>query len=651
MGYTISMPDEHIDRLEALNRKLFSKDKTLIPPRRPGVLYERDIDAARDWSAAKSQQSQRPPMIAKITTPESTTFFKKLFLYSLGFLVLAVGFAFFVFERGSNAVSGENIDISILGNTFTPGGEELSLQLAVTNKNAVSLEFADLVVTYPKGAGASSSDSDLVRIREPLGTLGGGKTINKSIKVVLYGEQGSKKDVTATLEYRIPGSNAIFTKASTYPVTISSAPLTLTVDAPTSVASNQEIILKLKVTPNATKMIQNVTVRADYPPGFQFKKATPEPSDGSNVWTLGDLAPGIEKEIEITGQIFGQDNEDRSFRFASGEPDANDQSEIAVVYSSLLHTVTIARPFIDARLLVNGADQPEYTIPSKSRTDGSIEWINNSPARVENVEIRAKLTGNALNRSSVIAFSGFYNSATNEIIWDRNTTGQFAAINPGESGSLSFSFESLGLQSSAGSYITDPTIIIEINMKGTQTTEGSEPVAIDNAETKTIKVSSDIQVAAQAGYRAGPFTNTGSVPPRAEQETTYAIIWTLNNTANPVSSAEVKTVLPTNVRWLGTISPSTENVSYNEITREVTWRVGQVPRGAGGSGGEKEAAFQVGVTPSITQIGSSVQLIGETVLTGTDSFTGVRLEAKRGAITSQLFNDPGFPVNGGTVTQ
>jgi hypothetical protein len=35
---------------------------------------------------------------------------------------------------------------------------------------------------------------------------------------------------------------------------------------------------------------------------FQFIQSTPEPSFGNNVWDLGDLAPGVEHNILISGK-------------------------------------------------------------------------------------------------------------------------------------------------------------------------------------------------------------------------------------------------------------------------------------------------------------------------------------------------------------
>jgi hypothetical protein len=85
------------------------------------------------------------------------SFFKKFFYFSLGFAVLAALFATVMFFTGGNTVSNANIEITVLGNSFTAGGEELPLQVEVSNKNASALELADLFVEYDNGGTTTNS--------------------------------------------------------------------------------------------------------------------------------------------------------------------------------------------------------------------------------------------------------------------------------------------------------------------------------------------------------------------------------------------------------------------------------------------------------------------------------------------------------------
>lgn len=636
--------DDKINRIEELKKRLFSKNEKLLRQKKPGVLHPSSYDVPESWNVL---DIKTPPK-RKFSLPPSI--FKRIFLSSLIFFSLALIFAVVVFERGSNSVSSDNIDISVLGNTFTAGGEDLDLQIEVVNRNAVALEYSDLLVEYPKGSSGDAS-GDFVRIRKSLATIGGGKSARENIKVVLFGEQGSIKDIKTTLEYRVHGSNAIFVKEKTYAVTISSAPLDLTIDAPTEASSNQKITLNIKATLNAGKDVQGVALKVDYPPGFQFESATPKSVAGNNFFALGDLSPGVEKNISITGTVFGQDAEERAFHVYSGEADPNDQSAISVIYSSLVHTIVIKRPFIEANLFINGTDQQSYSVPSGAAIQGEIHWVNNSPTRIENVEIHARITGSALNKSSIGVLTGFYNSTTDEIIWDRNTTSRFASIEPGDNGTLSFTFSPLSLLSTNRSLLENPEIIIEISMKGLEPSDGNIPAEVNNAQTKTIKISSDFQMAAQALYHSGPFVNTGPIPPRVEQETAYTIDWIVTNSSNSISGAEARTSLPLYVSWAGNVSPSTENVFYNEATREVVWNIGSVAKGAGLTGSGREAAFQVTLLPSLSQVGSIPVLTNETTLKGTDNFTNTAIQTKKSQLNARLTNDPGFREGDDRVVQ
>ena len=189
------------------------------------------------------------------------------------------------FAKG-NTVSNDNIDISVLSNAFTAGGEEYPLLLEIVNKNNSPLELVDLVVEYPKSSQTSLSQ-DNEHLRLSLGIIPAGGVKNENMKLVLFGEQGSVRQIKIFLEYRVEGSNAIFVKDKLYEISINSTPINLSIDAPLEASSNQDITLNVKATLNATKSISKILLKIDYPVGFQFVKAMPAPFLGNNVWKLG----------------------------------------------------------------------------------------------------------------------------------------------------------------------------------------------------------------------------------------------------------------------------------------------------------------------------------------------------------------------------
>ena len=119
-------------------------------------------------------------------------------------------------------------------------------------------------------------------------------------------EQKTKKKISANLEYRLVGSNAIFVKSKDYFTKISKAPIGLSLSAPKDSVSGQKIIIKIAVISNAESMAKNLKVEMKYPTGFKFSNAEPIPSKGNNVWTIGDLGPSQKSNITIEGTLEGR---------------------------------------------------------------------------------------------------------------------------------------------------------------------------------------------------------------------------------------------------------------------------------------------------------------------------------------------------------
>lgn len=640
---------DKLNRIEELKRKLFSKNYQTKFEHRDSFMRLKRPNVLDSWADVKKAGVGSLDFGKKFFM--KTSVFKKFFIYSVIFFILTLGYVGYVSFFAGNTVSNSNIDISITGNTFTAGGEELPLIVGITNRNHSSLDLVDLVVEYPRGDKADLS-SDVERMRQSLGSIPSGTTHNENIKLVLFGEQGSVRPIKFSVEYRVEGSNAIFVKEKLYEVSVSSTPINLSVDAPLTISPNQNITLNVKSTLNATKPVSKIVLKVDYPSGFVFSSAVPAPSVGNNIWDMGDLAPGVDRNVSIFGKMVEVfDGEEKTFRISSGSQSVADKSMIGVVFNSLNHTVMVKKPFIEASILVNGIYQREYTTDSKTPIQGQIDWSNNLDTKVDDLEIRAKITGNAFNKKTVYAEQGIYDSLESSMIWDKFSINQFAEINPGDSGSVKFSIFPISLLSATDGLLVDPSINIEVSISGKQLVEGYSPQELNNSESKTIKIISDLGLAAKALYYSGPFTNTGLIPPKVEKETTYTIVWVLSNSSNDISKAQVRATLPSWVRFVGPISPAGEDLIYNSATREMIWNVGRIPRGTGITGAGRTISFQVGLTPLFSQIRTTPSIINDAILTGHDDFANVDVRVTKAPLRTQLTSDTLFPISGGSVVE
>ena len=130
-----------------------------------------------------------------------------------------------------------------------------------------------------------------------------------------------------------------------------------------------------------------------------------------------------------------------------------------------------------------------------------------------------------------------------------------------------------------------------------------------------------------------------SVSSKAEKETTYTIVWTVSNTSNSMSHVEVRATLPPYVSWKNTVLPD-QNVTYNPVGGVITWNVGSVSAGTGYGRPPTSVSFQIGFTPSVSQVGTKPDLVSAPELTGTDDFTGAVINTTGNSATIHLSDSP-----------
>ena len=119
-----------LNRIEELKNKLFSKNYQTKIERRDILAHLYKNEDLDSWGTKEKVESG-----AEEEFFMKTSRFKKFFIFSIVFFVLTLGYASYVFFAGGNTVSNDNIDISILGNNFTAGGQELPLIVGIVNRN------------------------------------------------------------------------------------------------------------------------------------------------------------------------------------------------------------------------------------------------------------------------------------------------------------------------------------------------------------------------------------------------------------------------------------------------------------------------------------------------------------------------------------
>ena len=613
-----------------LEKNLYKKDEKFVYERQK--LTPHDIKAPKDWQEDNTRKRRGITLQSGI--------FLKLFFLSVAFFVLAAGIAFYRLIIAPT-ISPQNVEIVVQAPASVGGGEETSIQIIITNKNTTDIESATLKVLFPEGARhASFPDEDNYRHESSLGPVPKGKSVTETLPVILFGEENTEKVFDITLEYRVGGSSALFSKYKIFPLALTTAPVSLLLTLPAEANAGEEISIKARITSNLTTPLNDLIFAIEYPFGFTFTGATPSPSSDTDTWFLGDVTSSGVKNIEIRGKLEGQTSEQKTFKIKVGKRASAGSNTLGVIYNSLSKTVPVTEPFIGINFVVNNnAGSTEVVAQSGGQISGSIDWINNLPARIQNGEIILKINGELVDRKTVNPNKGFFRSLDDSIIWNQTTDRTLTVIEPGQSGSARFSFNTISLFTSVGAQFKNPKIVLSIEFTGERVSPGfpNEPIKLTSG--KTIKLVSAVQLASLGAHFVGPFKNTGPMPPRVDKETTYTVTWAITNSSNTIKNATVRASIPIYVRFLGITDPESASVRFNELTGEIVWDIGDVAPGVGITRPASQIDFQVGLTPSISQLNTSPAIISSAEFSGVDTFTNTSIETTDEQITTRFLQD------------
>mgnify|MGYP001596239041 FL=1 len=646
--------DEKKEKLDRLERKLYSRNTPNIidkgrtelnPPtdsnNTVGAGEEERGEVKENWQGTRAGSFDE--LAAKVSNmaQKKNNFVKKIFIFSILFFLLASGVAAFVFFGGMNLVSSKNVDIKITGPLSVGGGQEASFDISVVNSNNVDLNSASLLVEYPAGTrSANDLSKELDRERFVLDQIKSGESYNQNIKAVLFGEKDSLKQIKISLEYRVENSSALFYKEKIHEISISSAPVIITPTYPKEVNSGQEISFNIEIASNSKDKINDFLVNVEYPFGFVFKESSPNPSFNKNTWKFSSLNSGEKRTISIRGNVIGQDNEEKVFRINAGSANKDDERVIGVSISQLMESILIKKSFIGLDVFIEG-ESGNFVARGGSQVVTEFTVRNNLPTELFNISVSAAFKGAAFNKLSIApSTGGFFQSSNNTILWDKRSIEELSNMVPGFEKRLSFSLSPLLYTNVVAG--AKPEIEITITAKGERILESGSVELISATETRKISLATDISLSSKSVRSIGNIENSGPIPPKVDVPTTYTVVWNITNSFNQVSNVEVRAALPSYVKWTNLKNPESEALSFNQVTNEVVWNVGSVLPNTGFGSSKKEVYFQLELLPSSSQIGQPPVILGASSLSGIDKATGLKIETKAPAVTTNFSSDPSF---------
>ena len=634
----MDMDQENQSRVDKLSDTLYSRTRYRDP-------LDKRIPVKELESSEVEEKWQTPGLDEMLTheriIQKANPFMKKVFIFALLFFIATILVAGFVFLGGTNFVSSRNVDINVLGPTVASAGEALELGISISNTNNADLELANLSIQYPQGSRNPDNTAEtLTYTKDDLGVVKAGTEAVRNVRIVLLGSPGEVKEIKFSAEYKVKGSNATFYKDKIFEITIGDAPFTLTVESPTSVTSGDSFTTTVSVTLNSQDVLKNVMLKAEYPYGYSVTSSEPESATLETLWALGDLAPGDKKTISIRGRLVGENEEERTFRFYVGVSDSSTVNpNLKIIIVSLLNTVAIDRPSIGMDVTFNGENVSTYVAPAARPISATLKFENNLPDKLLNPRLEVRLSGSALDKSSITAGNnGLYDPGNSKIIWNLTNSLGLSELAPGEDGQVTLRFSSLSALS-----LTGDTHDITLNFLVTGVPVGAvgqKPVTV--SVVRTVKISSQVNFSAKILRSLGSFANLGPIPPKVGEETTYTGVFNIGNTRGDLNDAKVTARLGPGVSWLGASSFASEDISYDSPSNTIVWNIGTLSSDTGFSSADREVSFQISLNPMLSQIGTAPNLVNSIVFSGRDTVTGDMVTVNNSPLTTRLASDPAF---------
>lgn len=146
-------------------------------------------------------------------------------------------------------------------------------------------------------------------------------------------------------------------------------------------------------------------------------------------------------------------------------------------------------------------------------------YRNRSNVSVINPVFRINLTGSALEEGSILPYEGFYNSAQNEMIWDKDINPGLSVIPAGKEGRLAFTFRVLPRNIDAPVVVKEPVVNLSLSFSGIRD-DGSNAIQnLENIENGAVRVTTEPSIKIETIFASG------ELPPKLKKKQFIKLIY------------------------------------------------------------------------------------------------------------------------------
>lgn len=622
--------------LEDLKKKLYKQKED-----------ESRLDqAVKPWLAQKpSQALEKPKLEAPLKIKKPRPKRKYFILMGIsGFLLLVlIALSAILYLKDRAQFDEAKISLQIETPDKITSGDEVLYRVLYNNNSQIAIKNIELTFYFPQGS-IIKQGSSIQSIN--VADLAPGENGSTEFRAILVGDKGDQKQARAVLSFQPANISSRFQKETETSIEIFHQPLILDIELPERISNNQPFNFSIECLNTSEVDFPDLAIKLFVPSTLEILSSQPQPKEGEiNLWPMSFFAGGDRIKINLQAKVEEEEGELISFRAQVGRW----QDELFETYSEVLEKTQITKPALFISQTISG--EKEYIASKGQILTFKVEYQNTTDIAIPQVLIKAELEGAAFDFDTVNAPKSFFDRASQTITWNWRSHDGLILLGASTGGSLEFSIKlksELPVRNFSDQNFTVSSIV----------TSDSENVPFDlqglpirGQDQTEVKIRSKITLAAKGYYRNSPISNTGPIPPKVGQKTTYTIVWQLMNEANDIENLEVRAKLPGHVTWENKIAPADENITYSQLTGEVIWQIDKLLANTGTLRPVKQVAFQISITPADNHVGQTLMLIGQSQAKGLDSFCQEEVSDQDGSISTNLPDDFIGQPGQGIVTQ
>jgi hypothetical protein len=536
----------------------------------------------------------------------------------------------------------EKVELTLEAPSQVFAGKEVDLKFHIANQNRSGLEKVKLTVFFPAGTFDPKTGEILREQSFEIGALEAGQEEVQDLKVRLLGPLEEVKEIRARLAFVPSSIESPLEKEIMASIQVASVPVEVFLESSNDIVAGEEFSVKISFINVSEMTFNDLRLQLITPAGFKRSGAYPEPGFVSSIWDIPELAPQEEGEITVRGTLSGAEGVRREFKVELLQGTAKlaqDTRLVRIISAPLALEATIN----GRRDLVGQLGQ---------RLSVKFSFTNNFNVGLRDLRLETKFQGELFDFST-LKTQGDFDPLTNTITWGPAEGRAFQILAPGESGKASFVIK-LKKKFPVKSF-QDKNFELEL-LTRLVAENVPELLGVNQVSAEhelVIPMETDLALKTLGFYQEtrAPIGNSGPIPPRVGQGTTYTLHWQVVNLGNEVQGAVIKAKLPSWVNWTGKTHANVarEALVYDSKLREITWRIEKIPAGTGKVLPAYEAVFQVELIPAPNQRRQFPDLIGESEISGQDSFTQTQVRAFAPVVNTTLPDDPTISANDGIV--